>query len=49
MYSDIGDANEASLASELHSLKIQQQISIATINNANVTNGYLNRFFSVSA
>lgn len=47
--SDIGDANEPSLASELNSLKIQQQISIATINNANVTNGYLNRFFSVSA
>lgn len=47
--SDIGDANESSLASELNSLRIQQQISIATINNANVTNGYLNRFFSVTA
>jgi flagellin len=46
--SDIGDANEPSIASELNSLRIQQQISIATINNANVTNGYLNRFFSVS-
>lgn len=47
--SDIGDANESSLASELNSLRIQQQISIATINNANVANGYLNRFFSVTA
>ncbi|MGA2395189.1 MAG: flagellin [Candidatus Lustribacter sp.] len=47
--SDIGDANEASLSSELNSLRLQQQISIATINNANVANGYLNRFFSVSA
>jgi flagellin-like hook-associated protein FlgL len=47
--SDIGDANESSLSSELNSLRIQQQISIQTINNANVTNGYLNRFFSVSA
>jgi flagellin len=46
--SDIGDTQEASVASELNSLKIQQQISIQTINNANVTNGYLNRFFSVS-
>lgn len=46
--SDIGDANESSLSSELNSLRLQQQISIATINNANVTNGYLNRFFSVS-
>jgi flagellin len=46
--SDIGDTNEPSVASELNSLKIQQQISIQTINNANVTNGYLNRFFSVS-
>jgi flagellin len=46
--SDIGDTNEASVSSELNSLRIQQQISIATINNANVTNGYLNRFFSVS-
>jgi flagellin len=47
--SDIGDANEPSLSSELNSLRIQQQISIQTINNANVTNGYLNRFFSVTA
>jgi flagellin len=47
--SDIGDANEASLSSELNSLRIQQQISIATINNANIANGYLNRFFSVTA
>jgi flagellin len=47
--SSIGDTNEPSIASELNSLRIQQQISIATINNANVTNGYLNRFFSVSA
>ena len=46
--SSIGDTNEPSVASELNSLRIQQQISIATINNANVTNGYLNRFFSVS-
>lgn len=46
--SNIGDANVPSLASELKSLNLQQQISIATINNANVTNGYLNRFFSVS-
>ena len=46
--SDIGDANQASLSSELNSLRLQQQISIQTINNANVTNGYLNRFFSVS-
>ncbi len=46
--SDIGDTNEPSVSSELNSLRIQQQISIATINNANVTNGYLNRFFSVS-
>ena len=47
--SDIGDTQEASIATELKSLSTQQQISIATINNANVTNGYLNRFFSVSA
>jgi flagellin len=45
----IGDTNEASVASELNSLRIQQQISIQTINNANVSNGYLNRFFSVNA
>jgi len=47
--SNIGDANPASLSAELNSLRLQQQISIATINNANITNGYLNRFFSVSA
>jgi flagellin len=47
--SQIGDAKESSLAVELSSLRTQQQISIATINNANVTQGYLNRFFSVSA
>lgn len=47
--SSIGDANQTSLASELNSLRVQQQISFATINNANVANGYLNRFFSVSA
>jgi flagellin len=47
--SSIGDVNEASVASELNSLRLQQQISIQTINNANVANGYLNRFFSVSA
>jgi flagellin len=47
--SSIGDTNEASVASELNSLRLQQQISIQTINNANVTNGYLNRFFSVNA
>jgi len=47
--SSIGDTNEPSVASELNSLRIQQQISIATINNANITNGYLNRFFSVTA
>jgi len=47
--SDIGDANEASISSELTSLRTQQQISIQTINNANVANGYLNRFFSVTA
>jgi flagellin len=46
--SSIGDTQEASVATELNSLRTQQQISIATINNANVTNGYLNRFFSVS-
>jgi len=46
--SSIGDTNEPSVASELNSLRIQQQISIATINNANITNGYLNRFFSVT-
>ncbi|HEV8019646.1 MAG TPA: flagellin [Candidatus Lustribacter sp.] len=47
--SSIGDVNEASVSSELNSLKLLQQISIQTINNANVTNGYLNRFFSVTA
>ena len=47
--SDIGDTGESSVASELNSLKIQQQISIQTINNANVANGYLNRFFSITA
>ena len=47
--SSIGDTNEPSVASELNSLRIQQQISIATINNANITNGYLNRFLSVTA
>ena len=47
--SDIGDTREASVASELNSLQIQQQISIQTINNANAANGYLNRFFNVSA
>jgi flagellin len=47
--SSIGDTNEASVASELNSLRLQQQISIQTINNANVANGFLNRFFSVSA
>lgn len=46
--SNVGDANIPSLSSELNSLRLQQQISIQTINNANVTNGYLNRFFSVS-
>lgn len=47
--SSIGDVNEASVSSELNSLNLLQQISIQTINNANVTNGYLNRFFSVTA
>lgn len=47
--SAIGDTSEASVASELNSLAIQQQISIATINQANVDYGYLNRFFSVNA
>ncbi len=47
--SSIGDASEASLAIELKSLQIQQQISIQTINNANTSLGYLNRFFNVAA
>jgi len=47
--SGIGDTQVASIATELNSLRNQQQISIATINNANVANGYLNRFFSVNA
>ena len=47
--SNIGDANVGSLSAELRSLQIQQQISIQTINNANTTLGYLNRFFNVAA
>jgi len=47
--SAIGSANEGSLAEELNSLQIQQQISIATINQANTTYGYLNRFLNVAA
>lgn len=47
--SSIGDVNAGSVSSELNSLKLLQQISIQTINNANITNGYLNRFFSVTA
>jgi flagellin len=47
--SSIGDASEGSLAIELNSLNLQQQISIQTINSANVTLGYLNRFFNVAA
>ena len=47
--SSIGDSNTGSLAAELKSLQLQQQISIQTINNANVAYGFLNRFFSTSA
>lgn len=47
--SAIGSANESSLASELNSLQLLQQISIATINNANTTYGHLNRFLNVAA
>jgi len=47
--SSIGSASEASLAVELNSLQIQQQISIQTINSANTTFGYLNRFLNVAA
>jgi flagellin len=47
--SAIGGANEASLASELNSLTLLQQISIATINQANVSYGHLNRFLNIGA
>lgn len=47
--SAIGSANESSLAQEINSLLIQQQISISTINQANTTFGYLNRFLNVAA
>jgi flagellin len=47
--SAIGNANESSLASEINSLLLQQQISISTVHNANVAFGYLNRFLNVAA
>jgi flagellin len=47
--SSIGDANQTSLASEIASLVLKQQISIATINSANVAYGHLNRFLNVGA
>lgn len=47
--SAIGDTNAGSIAIELSSLQTRSEISIATINNANVTYGYLNRFLNVPA
>lgn len=47
--SAIGSTNESSLASEIQSLNLLQQISIATINHANTSLGYLNRFLNVAA
>lgn len=47
--SAIGSSNTASLASELNSLLLKQQISIDTINSANNFYGYLNRFLNVAA
>jgi flagellin len=47
--SAIGSANESSLSQEINTLQLQQQISIATIHQANVAFGYLNRFLNVAA
>jgi flagellin len=47
--SSIGDADLASVSTELALLRTQQQISLATLQNANTALGYLNRFFNVAA
>jgi len=47
--SSIGDANLGSVSTELALLRTQEQISLATLQNANTTLGYLNRFFNVAA
>jgi len=45
----IGDADLSSVSTELALLRTQQQISLATLQNANTALGYLNRFFNVAA
>lgn len=47
--SAIGSADSTSVASEISSLLLKQQISIQTINSANVAFGHLNRFLNVGA
>jgi flagellin len=47
--SSIGDANQAQVSTELALLRTKQQISLATLQNANTTLGYLNRFFNIPA
>jgi len=45
----IGDADLSSVSTELALLRTQQQISLATLQNANTALGYLNRFFNIAA
>jgi flagellin-like hook-associated protein FlgL len=47
--SNITDQNTAAISTELTKLRIQQQISIATLANANDQFGFLNRFFNTGA
>jgi flagellin len=47
--SSIGDADLSTVSTELAQLRTQQQISLATLQNANTALGYLNRFFNVAA
>jgi flagellin len=47
--SNIADQNTAAISTELTKLRIQQQISIATLANANDQFGFLNRFFNSPA
>lgn len=47
--SNITDQNTAAISTELTKLRIQQQISIATLAQANDQFGFLNRFFNTGA
>ena len=47
--SNIIDAFAAQTSTEIYKLLVQQQVSVATLQNANLEFGYLNRFFNTAA